>query len=160
MILLGTLLMKLIISDIVKFAIRSIQKKQELHQPKGISNVIIQILHLYNNPPYGKNEEEKVACLIELLIRWIIKDQQAFSVVENADFCEFIAALDQRFQLPTRQLISQSILNLYNDQKEMLHILLSTMPNKFAITTDVWTSCTNLGYLSIMLQATYWNLYC
>ena len=53
--------------------------------------------------PYGKNDEEQVAYLIELLVRWIITDQQAFSVVESADFHAFIAALDQRFQLPTRQ---------------------------------------------------------
>ena len=64
--------------------------------------------------PYGKKDEKKVEHLIELLIQWIITDQQAFSVVDNADFLAFIAALDQRFQLPTRQAIAESILDLYN----------------------------------------------
>ena len=101
---------------------------------------------------YGKKNEEKVTYLIELLIRWIITDQQAFSFVENADFREFIKALDQRFQLPTRQSISESILDLYNYQKDLLHTLLMTMQNKFTITTDVWSSCINLGYLAIILH--------
>jgi len=38
-------------------------------------------------------------------------------------------------------------------KKEMLRTLLITMQNEFAITTDVWTSCTNLGYLAVTL---YW----
>jgi hypothetical protein len=109
---------------------------------------------LQTNPiePYGKKDEDKVMFLIELLVRWIITDQRAFSVVENADFCAFIAALDQRFKLPTRQAISESILDLYSYQKEMVHTLLTTMTNKFAITTDIWSSCTNLGYLAVTLH--------
>jgi len=102
--------------------------------------------------PYGKKDKDKVEYLIELLIRWIITDQQAFSVVENTDFLTFITALDQRFQLPTRQSISESMLDLYDYQKKMLHTFLNTTQNKFAITTDVWTSCTNLGYLAVTLH--------
>jgi hypothetical protein len=102
--------------------------------------------------PYGKKDEEKVMHLIELLIRWIITDQQAFSVVENEDFCAFIKELDQKFRLPTRQSISESIIDLYNNQKQMLRTFLMTMQNKFTITTNVWSSCTNLGYLAIMLH--------
>ena len=54
------------------------------------------------------------------LIKWIIMDQQAFSLVENNDFQLFVNALDPRFQLPSRQLISESILKLYNHQQEIL----------------------------------------
>ncbi|CAB4431421.1 unnamed protein product [Rhizophagus irregularis] len=78
--------------------------------------------------------------------------KEHFKFVENADFREFIKALDPRFQLPTRQSISESILDLYNYQKDVLRTLLMTMQNKFTITTDVWSSCTNLGYLAIMLH--------
>ena len=34
----------------------------------------------------------------------------------------------------------------------MLHTFLTTTQNKFAITTDVWTSCTNLSYLAVTLH--------
>ena len=43
LILFGTLLMKLIINVIVNFAVKSIRKKQELPQLKGILNVIMKI---------------------------------------------------------------------------------------------------------------------
>src|SRR2546429_467146 len=113
---------------------------------------IIQSFFIGHIDPYGKKDEEKVAHRIELLIQWIITDQQAFSVVESEDFHEFITALNQRFQLPTRQAISENILDLYNYQKEMLYAILVTTQNKFAITTDAWTLCTNLGYLAVTLH--------
>jgi len=95
-------------------------------------NVFIQISSIEH---YSKNDEEKDAFLIELLIQWIITDQQAFLVIENADFCVFIAALDQWFQLPTIQTISESILDL--SKRNALYFFLATMQNKFAITTDI-----------------------
>jgi len=87
------------------------------------------------------------------LIKWIITDQQAFSLVENDDFQLFINALDPRFQLPLRQLISESIIKLYNSQREILCNFFEKTQHKFSITTDAWTFCINLEYLAITL---YW----
>lgn len=52
-----------------------------------------------------------------------------------------------------RQFISESIIKLYNQQKqEILFNFFEKTHHKFAITTDVWSSCTNLRYLTITLH--------
>src|SRR2546421_5134073 len=58
---------------------------------------------------YGVRDERKVKRLNGLLLRWIICDQQAFSVVDDKDFRTLILVLDPRFKLPTRQTISNHI---------------------------------------------------
>jgi len=62
------------LSDIVNFAVNNLQKKQELLQFKG---------HFKRDHPNSAIEPLK-----ELLVRWIITDQQAFSVVESADLLQ------------------------------------------------------------------------
>ncbi|CAG8617048.1 10664_t:CDS:2, partial [Dentiscutata erythropus] len=57
-----------------------------------------------------------------------------------------------RYYLPSRQFISQSVLRLfYEKQVELCHFF-NTSQQKFVITTDAWTSCTNLGFLAITLH--------
>ncbi|EXX56929.1 hypothetical protein RirG_211800 [Rhizophagus irregularis DAOM 197198w] len=101
--------------------------------------------------PYDEKNEIKIQ-IMNYLIKWIITDQQAFFLVENSDFQLFVNSLNPRFQLPTRQLISESIIKLYNHKREMLYNFFEKTQHKFSITTDAWTSCTNLGYLAITLH--------
>ncbi|CAB4443848.1 unnamed protein product [Rhizophagus irregularis] len=82
-----------------------------------------------------------------LLFRWIICDQQSFSVVENDDFIAFITTLDPRYKLPSRQTVSIKIQEIYESQCKILKTYFSKLSSKVAITTDVWTACTNQAYI-------------
>ena len=101
--------------------------------------------------PYAEKDENRMQ-IMNYLIKWIITDQQAFSLVENDDFQLFINALDPRFQLPSRQFIYESITKIYDQKREKLYNFFEMTQHKFAITTDVWTSCTNIGYLAVVLH--------
>ena len=102
--------------------------------------------------PYGKRDQEKTTNITMNLIRWIITDQQPFNVVEDSDFRKFVMSLDKRYRLPSRQFVAETTLKLYEQHKETIHKSLNALPQKFALTTDTWSSCTNLSYLSVTLH--------
>ena len=101
---------------------------------------------------YGVHDERKVKWLNGLLLRWIICDQQAFSVVDDKDFCALILVLDPRFKLPTRQTISNHITLVYEQEQIQLRNFFQCFDHKVAITTNAWTACTNQAYLSVTLH--------
>ena len=101
---------------------------------------------------YGVRDEKKVKRLNRILLRWIICDQQAFSVVDNKDFCALISALDPRFKLPTRQTISNHVTQIYEQERIQLCSFFRCFDHKVAITTDAWTACTNQAYFSVTLH--------
>ncbi|PKY19045.1 hypothetical protein RhiirB3_383802 [Rhizophagus irregularis] len=74
--------------------------------------------------PYGKKDMKRIIHFNSLLFRWIICDQQSFSVVENDDFIAFITTLDPRYKLPSRQTVSIKIQEIYESQ----YILVASNP--------------------------------
>ncbi len=86
------------------------------------------------------------------MLRWIICDQQAFSVVDDKSFVALISALDPCFKLPTRQTISNYIQRIYDQKRIKLRNVFENFDRKVAITTDAWTACTNQAYLSVTLH--------
>ncbi len=102
--------------------------------------------------PYGKKDIDKILHFNSLLFRWIICDQQSFSIVENEDFIAFITILDPRYKLPSRQIVSTKIQWIYERQCELLKIYFNNLGSKAALTTDVWTAYTNQAYMSVTLH--------
>ncbi|CAG8821633.1 34050_t:CDS:1, partial [Racocetra persica] len=102
--------------------------------------------------PYGVHDEEKVRKLNELLVRWIICNQQAFCVVEDKDFRIFIFELNPRYKLPTRQTVSTYVGLLYKREREQLRSYFRKFNHKVSITTDAWSLCTNQAFLSVTLH--------
>ena len=86
---------------------------------------------------YGKNDELKIAQFNSLLFRWIICDQQTFSIVKNDDFIAFITALDPRYKLPSRQTVSNKIQWIYESQCKTIKAYFNDLSSKVALTTDV-----------------------
>ncbi|CAB4496166.1 unnamed protein product [Rhizophagus irregularis] len=111
---------------------------------------------------YGKKDMKRIIHFNSLLFRWIICDQQSFSVVENDDFIAFITTLDPRYKLPSRQTVSIKIQEIYESQCKILKTYFSKLSSKVAITTDVWTACTNQAYMSVTLHwiDDEWKMYC
>lgn len=132
--------------------ITTIKTHFKRHHSKQWDAMFVQTSLDFPVEPYGKKDEKKVTRLVELLVRWIVTDQQAFSTVDNGDFCALISELDPRFHLLTRIQVSQHVVAFYHQKQEILRTFFATTRQKFAITTDAWTSRTNLGYLAITLH--------
>ena len=116
----GIYLMKLMISDIVTKIIRSIQDFLLWRDILSVNTKvhIIKYMYLQTNiyavlSPMVKRMKLEFKWLTRYFIKWIITDQQAFSLVENNDFQLLINMLNPRFQLSSRQFISESIIKLY-----------------------------------------------
>jgi hypothetical protein len=101
---------------------------------------------------YGIKDENKIAAISSILLRWIICYQLPFSIVEDDDFKTLIAALNPLYKLPSRQTISIKIQSIYEKQCESIKEYFKNHNSKVSLTTDVWTACTNQAYMSITLH--------
>ncbi|CAG8735750.1 2719_t:CDS:1 [Cetraspora pellucida] len=98
-----------------------------------------------------KKDPNKIALINAILIRWIICDQQPFSIVKNDEFNLLIEILNPWYKLPKQQTISLKIQDLYEKQYEMFKSYFKNHDSNVALTTDIWISCTNQAYMSITL---------
>lgn len=83
------------------------------------------------------------------LLSLIIRDLQPFSVVEDRGFHEFVSALNPSYQLPSRFVISKTLLPLMyeeclNDTRKLID-----SGKTFCITTDAWTSINTVSYVGV-----------
>lgn len=82
------------------------------------------------------------------LLNLFIKDLQPFSVVEDSGFKEFISALNPGYQLPSRYVISNTLLPaLYEQCLTDTRNLVAT-GKTFCLTTDAWTSINATSYVA------------
>lgn len=81
------------------------------------------------------------------LLKMIVKDFQAFSIVEDKGFREFSSLLDPSYPLPSRTTLSKSYLqNIYDDVKQQVKEKLANA-DSITLTCDGWTSLTNESYM-------------
>jgi len=102
--------------------------------------------------PYTEDDIEKVDLINSHLYGWIISAQLPFSAVENKELRALFSIFDPRYKLSTRQTVSHNINEIFIKQKTIIYNLLSSLEQKFSITTDAWTACTNQAYISITLH--------
>ncbi|XP_055534808.1 E3 SUMO-protein ligase ZBED1-like isoform X2 [Wyeomyia smithii] len=83
------------------------------------------------------------------LTRFIIKDIQPLSIVDDTGFADFVRTLDPRYPMPSRRHLRDVLLDkAYNNTVGHIYDILR--PIKFiAITFDGWTSRTTQSYLVI-----------
>ncbi|KAL4153704.1 hypothetical protein QTP88_001537 [Uroleucon formosanum] len=86
----------------------------------------------------------------DALIKMITKDFQPFKIVEDEGFRHFVHLLNPSYKIPNRHTLSKvHIPALYqrclNETKEMI----KTEAECGCITTDCWTSRSNMGYITI-----------
>lgn len=63
--------------------------------------------------------------LDRMLLQMVVLDFQPFSIVEDEGFVKFVSALDDRYSLPGRFTLSNTLLNKYYKEakQEMVKIL-------------------------------------
>ena len=57
-----------------------------------------------------------------------------------------------RFESMSRNMLKSEIFKLYNMEKDKTLNLLDSIENKVAITTDMWTSSTKMGYMVVTMH--------
>ncbi|XP_049318602.1 zinc finger BED domain-containing protein 4-like [Bactrocera dorsalis] len=81
-----------------------------------------------------------------------IKDLQPFSIVEDSGFVQFVKALNPAYELPSRHVVSRTIIPaLYEACVEKVKLKVANGV-KFCITTDCWTSRNTVSYIAITLH--------
>ena len=84
------------------------------------------------------------------LARFICKNYQPISVIENNDFRDFLKTVAPQFSLPNRASMKAVIHNKFIALKAKLTILIKN--NKLSLTTDGWTSKSKHTYFCYTLH--------
>lgn len=95
----------------------------------------------------------KIAKINEKLVSLIINNNLPFSIVDSEEFQDFIDTIRKNYyKLPCRQTLRYELIpNIYSTIKTCLILELEKM--KFGcVTTDVWTSISNIAYLSLTIH--------
>lgn len=80
----------------------------------------------------------------------IIQHDLYFSFVEYKRFRELIKYLCLNAKVPSRRAWTIYINNIYEDQTIILKSVLSKVPSRISLTSDLWTSCIAEGYIYLI----------
>ena len=87
------------------------------------------------------------------LAQWITVDLQPFNIVEQAEFQEFVHALDPYYTIPCRQTIKEEIDSLFSQRRINIISEINNITSKIALTTDIWSSkYNNTAFLGITMH--------
>ncbi|XP_059670980.1 zinc finger BED domain-containing protein RICESLEEPER 2-like [Cornus florida] len=87
--------------------------------------------------------------LREELARMIIVDGLPFSFVEKEGFKRFLSYAEPRFHMISRTTIGKDCIELYLSERNKLKTLFELSASRVCLTTDLWTSIQNLGYICL-----------
>ncbi|CAL9008221.1 unnamed protein product [Prunus brigantina] len=85
----------------------------------------------------------------ELLVMAIIKHELPFQFVEYAGIRDVFNYICADIKLISRNTAKADVLSLYNREKGKLKELLDSITGRVCLTSDLWTSITTDGYLSL-----------
>lgn len=103
----------------------------------------------FNRQNKYENNSERKQKLDRLLVNMICVDLEPFRIVEHSGFQKFVKELDNRYDLPSRGYLKDKLVpDLYNEFKNRLIKILAQVSN-VALTTDLWTSPSNEGILTV-----------
>ncbi|KAK0597087.1 hypothetical protein LWI29_021696 [Acer saccharum] len=90
----------------------------------------------------GKSKVAKIIIMHELPLRF----------VEYTGFREMIVYCQPRFEYMSRNTLKSEIFKLYNMERDRTLKLLDNIESKIAITMDMWTSSTKMGYMVVTMH--------
>ncbi|KAI3926241.1 hypothetical protein MKW98_028377 [Papaver atlanticum] len=81
------------------------------------------------------------------LTRMVIKDELPFIVVQREGFLEFCHQLEPRFKVPSRFTEARDCMKMYLNEYHRLKADFRKYGRRFCLTTDTWSSVTNMSYM-------------
>ncbi|CAI2197258.1 670_t:CDS:1, partial [Funneliformis geosporum] len=89
----------------------------------------------------------------QIVVIWVISDQQPFRVVENKNFIKMINTFDPRYTIPNRHQIKAMVIQEFNKRCSNIGYDLRKIPEKVAFTADMWTSTlSSEAYLGLTIH--------
>lgn len=85
----------------------------------------------------------------EAMIKYIIHAEIPFLKFEDPYLQPWINTLQPTFQVKGRQTIRKDCLKMYKDMKKELQSELRNLDSRVCLTSDIWTSSQNLGYMVV-----------
>ncbi|KAL3652170.1 hypothetical protein CASFOL_001851 [Castilleja foliolosa] len=82
-----------------------------------------------------------------MVVKFVIKDEQPFKVVEGSGYVAMMKEAQPRFKVPCRKKVAAGVWDLYVIEKAQL--LQSVNHQRVSITTDTWTSIQNINYMVV-----------
>ncbi|KAE8961352.1 hypothetical protein PR001_g30070, partial [Phytophthora rubi] len=93
------------------------------------------------------------------LIEWIVGAAQPFAVVEQPKFIAFCCTLQPAYKVPVRQTVRNRVIARWKMEKELARKIIvyclvfrDVGSSRCSITTDMWTSAANRGYMVVTLH--------
>jgi hypothetical protein len=86
------------------------------------------------------------------LLTWIIKTDQAFSVVDDHFFADLLDYLKKDISINSSRTLMRRMEELYQQKKSDLKDILGKLTSKFSLTCDVWTSKNQLAFFGFTIH--------
>jgi hypothetical protein len=86
------------------------------------------------------------------LLKWIVKTDQPFTIVDNEHFQDFINYLKNDINLVSRRTIMRRLEDVYLQKIQEVKSKLNTLSSKFSVTCDVWTSKNQLSFFGFTIH--------
>ena len=86
------------------------------------------------------------------IMKFIVKEDLPFSLVESLKFQEVINYLKPDFEIISRRTMMRRLENLYQERKDGLKDKLNSFNSKFSVTCDVWTSKNQLSFFGFTIH--------
>ncbi|KAL0423837.1 UNVERIFIED_CONTAM: putative AC transposase [Sesamum radiatum] len=83
------------------------------------------------------------------LASMVILHDYPLSVVDHIDFRRYSTCLQPCFNMISRNTLNGDILKIYKDERTKYYNLLGKFKCRIAITTDMWTSSNNKGFMAV-----------
>ncbi|CAG8847386.1 20330_t:CDS:2, partial [Gigaspora margarita] len=93
-----------------------------------------------------KRRQEKIA---QLLVEFIIEDCQPFHILRNKAFRRLLNYMESGFQIPCEPTVKKMINKAYYWSRDQLFSMINMDGGYVNLTTDLWSSRTNQGYIGI-----------
>lgn len=98
-------------------------------------------------PAKEKSERDQV------VVDWVIFDQQSFNVVENKKFIKMMNTFDPRYKVPDRHQIKELTILEFDNRRSKIKYDLHKIPGRVSFTADMWTSTiSSEAYLGLTIH--------
>ncbi|XP_019173487.1 PREDICTED: zinc finger BED domain-containing protein RICESLEEPER 2-like [Ipomoea nil] len=88
----------------------------------------------------------------DLIGQCTIEHDLPFKWVEYRSVQLLLQYLYPNFRFITRNIAASDVMQMYLRQKEKLKLVLKNIPGMLCLTCDVWTACTNAGYICLTVH--------
>ena len=83
------------------------------------------------------------------LVKWVVRDNQPFTVVESDELRDVFALLKPDAPVPLATTIRHEITERYHEEAARLNERLASVDSKISLTLDCWTSPNGLEFLGV-----------